>query len=522
MLYSFLFLIRLNSGLLTVETECGPISGTSGETSTFLGVPFATSPVGENRWQPPKPLNESKECPWKERLAILPAPMCVQANATLDAIDQSEDCLYLDIFTPCTSKCKTMKFPVAVFIHGGDLTLGGSYIPVQIPRLPGIVSVSINYRLNAFGFLSLEILSKNDRRGISGNYGFLDIIEALRWVQRNIEAFGGDPDRVSLYGQSSGGTATQVLIQSPLAKGLFHRAISMSGGARGITKPAAAYKFHEKNWLSLNKCNGKSNDTLLKCMYSLSMKEVAQISYLYDSPYYWGFPNALDADAIMQINDGISITSDRVGAFNGSGYINDIPVVFGTMMEEVDFSPEVDVINFTCPQWVDYLKSVFSDDLVTSIVELYNNDGCPMQLHYDRIAADIRVICPNYYIAQNSGGLSSFSMYVMNDHFEKPICLPGAKTCVEYAFHGLDLILLFDDRIDSLLHTFTDRDKRLMKVVKNSMLSFLNFTENHFKSFSDFGVNVITADGMSSDKNFKKEQCEFWIKHGYLHYGWSS
>lgn len=203
---------------------------------SFLGVPFAAPPTGDLRWKPPQPAKTWSGV--REAKSFAPAPL---QNSAIEALigtpkDQSEDCLYLNVWTP--AKQDSERLPVLVWIFGGAFVAGTTSMPVYDgSRLAekGVVVVSIAYRLGPFGFLTHPELSR-EGGGISGNYGLLDQIAGLRWVRDNIAAFGGDPGCVTLFGQSAGAISVSMLAASPQSKGLFHRAISQSGATFGPPK----------------------------------------------------------------------------------------------------------------------------------------------------------------------------------------------------------------------------------------------------------------------------------------------
>jgi len=214
-----------------VHLETGAIEGvTQGTLTVYKGVPFAAAPVGELRWRPPQP-----PARWKgTRPATSFAPSCMQKGVSMPGEvlgATSEDCLYLNIWTPARKAGE--RLPVMVWIHGGGYTNGSASMPLywgdNLARR-GIVVVTIAYRLGPLGFLAHPQLSAESAARISGNYGLLDQIAALEWVQRNIAAFGGDRTRVTIAGQSAGAMAVSMLMASPRAGGLFHRAIGQSGG----------------------------------------------------------------------------------------------------------------------------------------------------------------------------------------------------------------------------------------------------------------------------------------------------
>jgi para-nitrobenzyl esterase len=205
-------------------TANGPVRGlANGAVNEFLGIPYAAPPVGALRWQPPQPASS-----WSGvRDATRFAPHCPQPAGPFGQASTSEDCLFLNVFTPSHQQAGS-HFPVMVWIHGGALVSGESndYDPTQMVA-DGVTVVTINYRLGALGFLAHPALA--DASGQSGDYGLMDQQAALRWVQRNIASFGGNPHNVTIFGESAGGLSTLSQVASPQARGLFDRAIVESG-----------------------------------------------------------------------------------------------------------------------------------------------------------------------------------------------------------------------------------------------------------------------------------------------------
>src|SRR5215475_4031523 len=210
----------------------GPVTGTAngavrglanGAVDEFLGIPYAAPPVGALRWQPPQPAAS-----WSGvRDATQFAPHCPQLATPFGQASTSEDCLFLNVFTP-SHKQAGSHFPVMVWIHGGALVTGESndYDPTALTG-DGVTVVTINYRLGALGFLAHPALA--DANGQSGDYGLMDQQAALRWVQRNIASFGGNPHNVTIFGESAGGLSTLSQVASPQARGLLDQAIVESG-----------------------------------------------------------------------------------------------------------------------------------------------------------------------------------------------------------------------------------------------------------------------------------------------------
>jgi para-nitrobenzyl esterase len=226
---------RASADPLTVKTVQGKVHGkliNQDRVRAFLGIPYAAPPIGDLRWKAPQP-----PARWKGvRDATNYGARCIQQGVYPDMVFQdtgpSEDCLFLNVFTPAGAKAKS-KLPVMFWIHGGGYSGGsaseprhdGDFLPLK-----GVVLVTINYRLGVFGFLATADLAK-EADGAAGNYGLLDMVAALQWVQGNIAKFGGDPGNVTIFGESAGSGAVSTLMAAQLAQGLFQRAIGESGSA---------------------------------------------------------------------------------------------------------------------------------------------------------------------------------------------------------------------------------------------------------------------------------------------------
>src|ERR1700722_19231247 len=233
-LMTFISLAAFGASLpLQVKIDTGTIEGkANGPVRAFLGIPYAAPPVGELRWKPPAP-----PAKWSGvRAATEFGAACMQGRPYSDMVFRdpgiSEDCLSLNVWTP--AKNPKANLPVMVWIHGGGFMAGASSEPRQdggVLARQGVVVVSMNYRLGIFGFLALPDLAAESDKKAAGNYGLLDQVAALEWVKRNIAAFGGDPDNVTIFGESAGSFSVSALMASPVAKGLFQRAIGESGGA---------------------------------------------------------------------------------------------------------------------------------------------------------------------------------------------------------------------------------------------------------------------------------------------------
>jgi para-nitrobenzyl esterase len=243
---------------LTVKTEDGKVTGKTindGKVKAFLGLPYAAPPVGDLRWKAPQPVAK-----WKgERDGTTFGPHCAQNHVFDDMVFQDaagakEDCLFLNVYAPADSTDKS-KLPVMFWIHGGGYSGGGSSEPRHngdfLP-LKGVVLVTINYRLGVFGFLATSDLAK-EGNGSAGNYAMMDMVAALDWVKKNIKNFGGDAGNVTIFGESAGSFAVSTLMASPMARGLFQKAIGESGGAFSDVLPTdmlAAREVKDDAWVA--------------------------------------------------------------------------------------------------------------------------------------------------------------------------------------------------------------------------------------------------------------------------------
>ncbi|XP_020845084.1 cocaine esterase-like [Phascolarctos cinereus] len=268
-------------------TESGQIQGTQISikgidkgVSVFLGIPFAKPPVGALRFSPPQPSDS-----WSNvRDATTYSPVCLQNVTPLESMAKvmkvnipipanSEDCLYLNIYVPDHTK-EGARLPVMVWIHGGALTFGGAFLydGSILSATQNVVVVTIQYRLGILGFFST-----GDEHA-PGNWGYLDQVAALRWVQKNIAHFGGDPDLVTIFGESAGGTSVSSHVLSPMSKGLFHRAIMESGVAILPGLISSSSEMITNAIANLSSCDRHSSASMVQCLRSKSEGEVLAIT----------------------------------------------------------------------------------------------------------------------------------------------------------------------------------------------------------------------------------------------------
>ncbi|PZX17219.1 para-nitrobenzyl esterase [Breznakibacter xylanolyticus] len=302
-----------------VRVDGGVIQGVvTDDLTIYKGIPFAAPPVGDLRWKAPQPLKAWEGV--KQTIDFAPASM----QGGQPASGRSEDCLYLNVWTP--AKSAKEKLPVMVWIYGGGFSFGSTSDPVHngehLAR-KGVVLVSIAYRVGQLGFLAHPELSAESAEGISGNYGLLDQIAALKWVRNNIAAFGGDPNRVTIFGESAGAISVSMLCASPLAKGLFHGAISQSGGSFGPTR-STTYPGENMKTLKQAEDDGVA---YLKGFGLTSIADLRKVEAEKLIPQGWTMPGG------WPIVDGVVIPDDQHLLYQAGRY-NDVPVLFGYNSDE--------------------------------------------------------------------------------------------------------------------------------------------------------------------------------------------
>ncbi|MDR2653645.1 MAG: carboxylesterase family protein [Prevotellaceae bacterium] len=317
------FISCSNSDLSTVKVDGGKIEGTlENDIYVFRGIPFAAPPVGDLRWKAPQPVT-----PWDGILkADNFAPSCPQITMIPGAnqLELSEDCLYLNVWTP--AKTTDEKLPVMVWIYGGGFAMGSASFPLysgdELAKR-GIILVTVTYRVGALGFLAHPELTAESPEKVSGNYGLLDQIAALKWVQKNIEAFGGDPAKVTIFGESAGAISVSMLCASPLAKGLFCGAISESGGS---FEPVRAVRGSD----GIQSLEAAERDGLnfAQRMGANSIDELRKLK-----PEQWLNDASAQMGGFWPVVDGYVIPDDQYKLYEQGKY-NDVNVLIGTNSDE--------------------------------------------------------------------------------------------------------------------------------------------------------------------------------------------
>jgi para-nitrobenzyl esterase len=313
------------AGADIVKTKSGAVEGAAAAGSNvrvFKGIPFAAPPVGDLRWKAPQP-----PASWEGvRKATEFGPRCLQARVYDDMIfrdENKEDCLYLNVWTP--AKGDTDRLPVMVWIYGGGFSSGSASEPRQDgERLAakGVVVVGLNYRVGIFGFFAHPELTAESPNHASGNYGLLDQVAALRWVNDNIAAFGGDPGNVTIFGESAGSFSVSATMATPLTRGLFHRAIGESGAffpAGPVGFGAQPLAISEQAGVAFGKGAGADSLAALRAKSGEDILKAAQDKSM---PRFW--PNV----------DGYLLTKDPRETF-ASGEQSHVPLLAGWNADEI-------------------------------------------------------------------------------------------------------------------------------------------------------------------------------------------
>lgn len=334
-----------------LRTSDGPISGVSdasGTISIYKGIPFAAPPVGDLRWKAPQPVH-----PWYQVRACAafgpspmqnnPVPFSMWTEEFLIAKKPiSEDCLYLNVWTP--AKTAGEKRPVLVWIYGGGFSSGGSSAPIydgEAMAKKGIVFVSINYRVGIFGFFAHPELTRESTHAASGNYGLMDQLAALKWVHENISVFGGDPEKVTIAGQSAGSMSVNCLQASPLAKGLFIRAIGESGAVFTKNRSLAGLSDAEKQGMKIARALGNGSLSSLRKIPAAELLQKAKGSF---SPVIDGYllpASIAEIYASGKQNPVALLTGWNQdegflpeGAKNSADYVKDVEATYGAAAKQ--------------------------------------------------------------------------------------------------------------------------------------------------------------------------------------------
>ncbi|XP_067672210.1 para-nitrobenzyl esterase-like [Haliotis asinina] len=505
-----------------VMTECGLVKGSVEQgVNVFKGIPYAEPPVNQNRWKAPVPLSNSTGTCWSGTYdATTFGAQCTQPINDTDFTQTvgNEDCLYLNVWSP--SLDGNGSLPVMVWIHGGDLVDGNGsmvgYSPnPEVAKDLQFVFVSMNYRLGPMGFMTLDLLSKASETGTSGNYGFMDQIQVLKWVQSNIRNFGGDPGKVTLFGQSSGGTSIYALLASPLAAGLFHRAWLMSSSAI-LNKTSSEASRDNQVFLTTTGCAD------IQCLLDLSVEKIFK-----DSPWtvYPGWAMADQSNlptkgrfsGALAVVDGYVVPQPPMVAWQqGKGV--DVPTVFGNVAEETDKYK----LNMTT--WGEYRSEViqqlgpFGSEIPNKILQLYpESQHSSPKLQLSDLTSDLRVICPVDVVAGIADSyFKSFTYrYVATQWPSQPV--QGNR---RYAFHGWDAVAFFGD-IKDVIPNPSQSDLDFTANLRLEISTFVKTGEPASRTWKPTKINTALLGATTTVISFyHRDQCSFLLQNGFFSYAW--
>eukprot|EP00937_MAST-01D_sp_MAST-1D-sp2_P003111 g3111.t1 len=558
--------------LPAVSTDCGLVAGEQEDgVGVFRGIPYAAPPTGDRRWRAPV----QPRC-WNGTLSAKTfGAACPQSPGSMDIGRTDEDCLFLNVWSPAaraqpSSRARATPpgplLPVMVWVHGGGYVFGSGNYPNYAPtadqaRAMGVVLVSMNYRLGPFGWLATRELTADDAatknkrrrqggegrsRGASGNYGYMDMVAALRWVRRNIRGFGGDPGAVTLYGQSAGGTATMALLAAPSARGLFHRAIMQSGSARYNTTLAQAERDNAYVLASAG-CAGRGAACLRAAPAAAVMQAIRWDTFPgWDGQGVSGFPIFNFSWGNLAIIDGDVIPRAPVGAIAAAppaapGSAAAVPLVIGSTAQETDLFPlNAGVTNLSWPAYRALARrkmGPFGAAAVNATLAFYpDRAGADPEFQYTSLSSDIGVNCPSNAIARRiaagttAGGgggrarRAPLYRYILTAAPSRPMFMLGSGFPGRYAFHTLDSVFLFNTTCGAMAGAApTAADGQLTRRLRADIGEFVRTGAiAAWRQYPGATMELGAAGAVRRlAGDYHAEACAFWESHGFWKYSWA-
>jgi para-nitrobenzyl esterase len=455
--------VRVEGGLVVGEIN------SSKDVLVFKGIPYAIAPVGELRWREPQSPAKWEGVHKADAFgASCPQPVSTGAPPWTEEFAMrgptSEDCLFLNVWTP--AKSASEKLAVMVYIHGGSGVRGSGSVPIydgeQLAK-KGIIVVTINFRLGIFGGMGHPELTAESPHRVCGNYGMLDIIAALKWVQSNIATFGGDPGKVTLCGQSSGAMALHYLTTSPLTKGLFRGAIAVSFPYDYLTKQHAVGNVWQKEQHGLKFAAAK------KAASIADLRKLSAAELLADDPAVAPFTRAVVSSGLN--TDGWCFPCDYPKALD-QGSVADVPML--TSITADDFGPPAAFLKITAATFAASVPTMFGEktDAFSAIKDEYLS-RCAVKT--DQEAREMAKLAQQEYRMASIFAWATWrakttksATYVY--FFDQAIPWPQHP---EFgAFHSSDLVYAFDN-LAKLDRPWTDADRRVADMVSSSWVNFV-------------------------------------------------
>ncbi|XP_072488359.1 liver carboxylesterase 1-like [Notamacropus eugenii] len=521
-----------------VDTEYGKVQGKQvtlqefdKSVNVFLGVPFAKAPLGHLRFAPPQP-----PVPWDyvKNTTTYP-PMCAQnplggeflanifGNLNITSLKISEDCLYLNIYTTADLTTKT-KLPVMVWIHGGAFLMGdaSTWEPLLLSALENVVVVAIQYRLGIFGFYST-----GDEHA-RGNWGYLDQVASLRWVQKNIVNFGGDPNSVTIFGESAGSISVSALVLSPLTTNLFHRAISQSGVAMMESLIISNIKSTAEKIATFAGCKPTTSASMVHCMRQKTEEEILNTAQKMEF-FSMDFVGDPTQKIVLPptVVDGIFFPKSPKELL-AENQFNHIPYIVGfnsdefgwilpTMLRYPLSGDKLDQETATALLWSSYPLFKIPKDLTPLVTEEYlgvTEDPVKKKSLFLDMMGDLMFGIPSIIVAQfhRASGAPTY-MYQFQ---HRPSFWGNLKPMTVKADHGDDIFFIFGAPF--LMESSSEEEKQLSKTM---MKYWANFARNgdpngegllkwpvYNQNEEYLQINIT----MKTGKKLKEKELKFWTK----------
>lgn len=492
-----------------VATEKGCVRGESlGAVKVFRGIPYAAPPIGSVRWKAPQ-----EHPSWSGvRDATQFGKACPQLPGTIFRyqLEMDEDCLSLNIWTP--KAAPSAKLPVMVWIHGGGLVQGSSSQKVNdrltydgrfLAEKFNIVVVTINYRLAQLGFLAHSALSAEDtEHGVSGNYGLLDQIFALRWVQKNIHNFGGDPANITIFGESGGGKSVCALLASPLARGLFHRAIIQSGGCpsnlRKLRDSAERESAEAQGERFVRAIGCARAPDVLACLRSKTVQEILNTlpgeASILSTAEKWDFTV-----------DGYALP-DSPGRALESGNFHNVPLIAGTTGNEASLF--TGKLNITTPaQYEAFVRALFREN-ADQVLALYPVSAYPNpKAALDALISDVLFVCPTRKFVRD---VAKYQQKTFLYHFTY-VTRVAAQLGLG-AFHGSEIPFVFGN-----LASATPQERALSDAMMAYWTNLAKTGDPNEGTLPTWPAYTLNEDPhlqldipIRADKNLRKPYCDFF------------
>ena len=505
-----------------VATDRGYVQGDArGDVWAFLGIPYVAPPVGERRWKAPEPA----AC-WEEVLAADSySPKCPQIEVTRQgaSVVGDEDCLSLNVWTPAEG-ADGGKRPVLFFIHGGGNIVGSAsqeiapgrfiYDGRPLAERGDVVVVTFNYRIGPLGFMKLPQLDAESSVGASGNYGLLDQVAALEWVQRNIEAFGGDPERVMVFGESAGGVNTCMMMASPLATGLFHRALIQCAPCLAVTGEVG--EQNSETAVGLTPCADEAEP--LACLRGLDALELVELApgsvgigaSPTGSDLSWG--PAVDGHVLEELPD------DAIAA----GRHNQVPFVIGSNADEMA-AENINRVQINSEAayraTVEAAFSALGDDVPQRILEAYPVDDYPTPNDaFIQLATDASFTCPTRTVVRNVAAHQEAPVY--RYFFTRR---PDLASGDGRAAHGIELLYVFRSLENIPLYNPTEAELQVADAMMDYWIRFAATGDPNGDGDPAWPTYDVATDPhliidapVSTGEGVRTAKCDLWDDIGEL------